>query len=146
MKITVPEKFGIDPVAAGVYKALVSKTEVVTTEAKPGKASKPMIKVEYTLQSQGPNPQEKTIGRKVFDNLVISEETLWRVDIAVRAATGAGIPKGDYEIDELVMKLTSLIENKEVMLRLDVEPAKDKSGQVVAGQFRNVIKETKAVA
>lgn len=139
MKINVPENMGPQPVPDFVYKASITKTEV-----KAALTGSLMVVCEYTILSEGNDPTQNTVGRKVFDNLVLQESTLWKVNIAVKAATGQNIPKGDYEIDELAGLISNLLLNKEVMLKIGTENIKREG--VVTEDKRNVVKEIRAIA
>lgn len=132
MKISVPENLGPIPVPEGIYKALISKADVKTTST-----NKPMIVVEFTLQSAHPNSSEVTIGRKVFDNMVIQAENLWRTNITYKAACGEDLPKGDFEIDELIAIITSKLQGASVMVKVGVE--------MYEGQPQNRVKEVKKI-
>lgn len=142
--IVIPTKDELTPkpFSAGVYKGVVSNTKLEKT-----KTGKDMIVLEITVNSQGPNTNEKTIGRKLFENVVISPETMWRVDIVLKACTGQGLlahfSEGDnVGIDPFYMKVSGLCQGREVVIVVGVEKITDGDK---AGEDRNVIKELRAV-
>lgn len=139
MKVTVPESFAPPTIPPFVYKASI--TAIETKVASTGSL---MVTCEYTLLSEGNDPTQTTTGRKLFDNLVLSDAALWRANATVKAATGSNIPKGDYEVDELAGIISNLLLNKEVMVRTDNE--KIKRDGVLTDDLRSVIKEVKAIA
>lgn len=139
VRIPTQEELRPKPVSEGVYKAR-SKTTV-----KRSSTNKDMIEVEYTLLSQGPNPTEQTIGRKVFENVVIAENTLWRVDQYCQALTSRGIydlfqPGEQVSSEILAMRISNETNNKECVVTVGVEVNPD------TNEPRNVVKGVKALA
>ncbi len=53
-----------EPVPPGFYKALINDGKF-----KMSSTGKPMVVVEYVLQSQSNETKAKTVGRKIFENL-----------------------------------------------------------------------------
>lgn len=105
MDIHVPnsEELRPQPVPEGIYSALLEsvKTSVTTN-------GNPFISITFVLQSQGPG-EEKTIGRKVFDNVVVTPQTLWKVNQLYFSFTKQDLPEGDYSVEELVSLVTSAL-------------------------------------
>jgi len=139
MNVVIPNKEELQPkpVSEGVYKAQVKM------ELKTSSTNKPMIQYTFTITSQGPNPMEKTIGRKVFDNPVIQDDTLWRHDIYLKAATGLQIPDivepgTSVTEEEFYMILKNHVEGKEVAVVVGTE--------VYEGVARNRVKEVKSLS
>jgi hypothetical protein len=120
MKIHVPKGLGPQPVPGGSYRARISKVELGVTKS----SGKDMINFEYTILSNGPGG-ETTIGRKVFDNPVVQENTMWRINIPFQACTGEELPEGDYSIDEFFMIIKNSCLNKEVIVDVAVEIIKE---------------------
>lgn len=130
INIPKPEDLLPKPVSAGVYQANVTGTNVKQTQK-----GDPMISVEYTITSQGADPEEKTIGRKVFDNLIINEQSLWKIAIVVKALTGQDLPTGQMSVDEFINLITSAIQGKSCLIRVDTE--------TYEGVVRNRVREVK---
>ena len=127
MEIVIPDKKDLmpKPVSEGVYKCLITKMEREIS-----KKGKIMSNNEYTIQSQGPDPAEKTIGRKVFDYVVIHPDTLWRVSDFLKKACGKdivdlfGVGEKVTE-DEIFMRMKNECLNKEVLVAVTVEMYKE---------------------
>ncbi len=117
MKIHVAKDLNPGPITSAKYGAEITKM-------KPGlsKAKNPKIEVELTIITKGPNgDKEKTIGRKVFDNLTLTENALWKVGAAFKAVTGKDLPEGDYTCDELTNLITSAMTGKSVCVSLSLD-------------------------
>lgn len=121
-KMTVNhEELGGKPVEPGIYEARINSE--LTTSAN----GKPMAKVTYTLS--GTNPSGKSVaGRKVIENIVFSNETLWKVNQPYKAIMGEDIPEGDFTVDELYGLFKETTENKRVSIEVIIEPYQDKDG------------------
>jgi len=123
--IVIPsrEELTPKPIATGIYKATVTDMKLEKTK----ETGKDMIVAELTIQTQGPNPPDmKVIGRKLFDNLVVDEKTMWKVSSFLKACTGRDIVDhfGQGEemgIDPFYMKYSNLCINKEVVLVVTTE-------------------------
>ena len=142
--IVIPTKDELSPkpISAGVYKANVSEFKFDKT-----KTGKDMITATLTVTSQGPNANEKTQGRKLFERLVISPETMWRVDIFLNACTGQGLlthfsSGEEISPDMFFMKISNLCQGREVIAVVAVE--KITEGER-AGEDTNVVKELRQV-
>jgi len=115
MKISVPKDLNsFSVVPAGIYRAAVTGYKCGTSAA-----GNPKISVEMTIQSDGPNG-EKTVGRKVFDNLTLTENALGIVDSKFKALTGDNLPVGDFEIDEFMNMITSRINGREAVIEVTI--------------------------
>jgi len=141
--IPTKEELSPKPFSAGVYKGVVSSP----LQLKKTKTNKDMIVAEIIITSQGPNSTEKTIGRKLFENLVVADNMMWNLDNFLKACTGQGLlshfNSGDnVEIDPFFMKFNNLCSGKEVILVVGVEKITDGAR---AGEDSNVIKEVRQV-
>jgi hypothetical protein len=131
MKLFIPKDMGVKAISEAVYQGTISKVELRTS-----KKGDPMISYEYTILSQGPDPEEKTIGRKVFDQSVLTDDVLWRHNIIVKAATGQEIPQllepeKEYSIDELFGAISNWVLNKNVILVIGKESYEGKENNKV---------------
>ena len=138
MQIVMPETFGSKPVAPGAYGAAITNVELKKTKD----GTKDMALVEFTLTTQGPDPAEKTIGRKVFDNPVITEETLFRVNNLLKAATGQELNQiftvgQPVTTEEIFMRVHNEILGRNVVVIVTQE--------TYEGVTRNKVKEVKQV-
>lgn len=122
-----------EPVPPGFYKALINEAKF-----KMSSTGKPMIVVEYTLQSQSNETKMKTIGRKIFENLVITMDSLWRANNVVNAATGRDIPEKTYTQEELVQTIIAAVKGKAVLVKVET--------RTYEGALQNEIKEVKKSA
>jgi len=113
MKIAVPKDLGYSPIPDGVYRASITGYKVRTSEK-----GHPLIGLELTLLTESPDPNVSTVGRKVFTNLTMTEESLWWSNSFFRAVHGKDIPEGEYEVDELINLLTSHLLQGEVLVRI----------------------------
>jgi hypothetical protein len=117
INITPETLQGPAPVPAAIYRALVSGATVKTSQN-----GNPMISVELTIQSQGPDESVKTIGRKVFDNWTLIESCLGMINSKFKALTGQDFEQRQYSIDEFANMITSRIQNKECLIQVTVTP------------------------
>jgi hypothetical protein len=141
--IPTKEELSPKPFSAGVYKGIVG-TPMKLQKTKSGKD---MMVAEIIITTQGPNSNEKTIGRKLFENLVIAENMMWNLDNFLKACTGRGITEhwneGDsLEVDPFFMKFSNLCCGKEVVVVVTVEKITDGPKK---GEDSNVIKEVRQV-
>ena len=111
MEINVPNRKELigSPVPGGTYHCKV-------TSMKPAMSSNnnPMIEVELTIQSQGPDPEVKTQGRKLFDRPVIMEKSLWRHNKMTEACSGQSLPEGAATVESLTQFTIEACLNKDV--------------------------------
>lgn len=142
--IVIPGKDELSPkpISAGVYKAAVSEFRLDKT-----KTNKDMITATLTVTTPGPNANEKTVGRKLSERLVISPETMWRVDNFLKACTGQGLLSHFSEGESLTpdvffMKISSVCQGREVIVVVGVE--KITEGERT-GKDTNVVKEIRQV-
>lgn len=138
MQIVIPETFGSKPVAPGAYGATITNVEFKKTKD----GTKDMALVELTLTTQGPDPTEKTIGRKVFENPVITEETLFRINNLLKAATGQELNQiftvgQPVTAEEIFMRVHNEILGRNVVVIVTQE--------TYEGVTRNKVKEVKQV-
>lgn len=113
------EDLGGKPVEPGIYEALL-RSELVES-----KTGKPMVKVTYTLAGTSPSGRS-VAGRKVFDNIVLQIETLWKLNQPYKAVVGDDLPEGDFTIDELYGLFKEATENKRVSIDVITEPYEDR--------------------
>lgn len=144
IQIPTKEELAPKPVSAGVYKAVVGTPMSLK---KTRDTNKDMMVAELVITTQGPNTGETTIGRKLFENLVVSPETMWVLDGFLKACTGQGLlehwSEGEsMEIDPFFMKFNNLCGGKEVVVVVGVEVIKDGPRK---GEPTNVIKEIRKV-
>jgi hypothetical protein len=130
MKIVVPQDLSLPPIPPGVYKASVTGYKIKTS----AETGNPYVQWEFTLLSQGPTAEIKTVGRKVFDNTTFTEESLWKL-ASLLEAVGEKLEPGEFELEDLVNFTTSRVLNKELVLRVEVE--------TYQGQVRTRVKEYK---
>lgn len=130
MRIVIPpaNELTPPPVPPAAYRAKIVGGKYVTSSN-----GNPMLKAEVMLLSQGPVAEIKTVGRKLIDQIVITEETLWRLNLVFKACTGADLPAGkDFSVEELINFVMSNILNKECVVATDNESYQ--------GQLRSKIK------
>jgi hypothetical protein len=128
MRIVIPNELTLPAIPPGAYKARISGYKYKTSNQ-----GNPMMQLELTLLSQGPNAEVKTINRKVVDMIPITEETIWRANMVFKACTGADLVAGtEYSVEEFINYLAGNVVNKEVVINLDVEQYQ--------GQIRNRVK------
>jgi hypothetical protein len=66
------------PLPIGEYECMISKAEV-----KPTQAGEPMIKMELTIRE---DVDQKGKKRKIFDNLLIRDTMMWKLNQVAKAA------------------------------------------------------------
>ena len=131
----VPDQKKFEPVPAGVYTLLLDNF----TEGEVGQGEnegQPMFKLTWEVQSEETDLQ----GRKVFDNLVIVKNSLWRLK-AMLKAFGYDIDDSedaediDFEFDELLgrelqarLSVSAQSKNKKTG---DVYPPKNKIAKFI---------------
>ena len=136
MLINVPKDLGKpEPVMAGIYKVLV--TGVKVDQSKSGSGNM-LIKPELTIQTQNDADGKKVLGRKVFDNWTVAEQSIGIWATSYKALTGEDLPSGQFELDEFINMITSKIQGKECLIMIEVETKEDVS--------RNRIKKYSALA
>jgi hypothetical protein len=122
MLINVPKDIGkAQNVPAGIYRAIVSghKTRV---SANSGNL---VLNVEFTIQSQGPDETQKTVGRKVFDSWTMTENALGIINTKFKALTGSDLPAGEMTVDAFVAMITSAVTNKEALIEVVIDTGQD---------------------
>jgi hypothetical protein len=128
MRIVIPNALTLPAIPPGAYKARISGYKYKTSNQ-----GNPMMQLELTLLSQGPNAEVKTINRKVVDMIPITEETIWRANMVFKACTGTDLVAGtEYTVEDLINYIAGNIMNKEVVINVDVEQYQ--------GQMRNRVK------
>lgn len=127
MEITIPKKEDLmpKPISEGVYLANISKMEWEIS-----KSGKPMSNTEFTVISDGPDPNEKTKGKKLFEYIVIHPDTLWRVSEFLKNVCGKDIVDlfgvGEKVTEnEIFMRMKNECLNKEVKLSVGIEMYKE---------------------
>lgn len=97
------------PVKPGKYEVVVSESKVDTAKT----SGNPMIKVTYTIRSDVDQEFQK---RKVFDNFVATEKTMFKFQQAAKAmgfGQGQDIPSIEWFANQLLYKAFKLtIRNK----------------------------------
>jgi Protein of unknown function (DUF669) len=108
----VPDQTKFEPVPAGIYTLLLDN--VVDSEVSQGdNAGEPMFKLTWEIQSEDEDLQ----GKKVFDNLVLVQNSLWRLKAMMKAF---GFEIDDSEgADDIEFEFEELL-GKELQARLSV--------------------------
>lgn len=150
MLINIPKHIaGNEPVPAAIYKAIITGCEL-----KQSNTGTDYTSLELTIQSNAPDSDVKTQGRKLFDMLTWSEAALGVSNTKVKQITGQEITNiiepGQISVEELHMAISNRVLNREVLVQVTVDPVKRKNeatGQyeVQEGEFRNNIKKYTAV-
>lgn len=107
-------ELGGQPVEPGIYEARFN-SEMVTSST-----GKPMVKATYSLFGVAPSGANVT-GRKVFDNIVIQQETLWKLNQPYAAVKGEDLPEGDFTVDELYQIFKDVTENAKLTVDVGTE-------------------------
>lgn len=97
----------------GLYRATITGRKVSTAST-----GNPRMSLEFTIQSQGPNPNVNTIGKTVYGNYIFTEDSLWIANILYSVVTGSNIPEADYTPDEFFNLLWNVAQNKSVMIEV----------------------------
>jgi hypothetical protein len=119
MKIFIsPETLtkNLTPGNGGIYRATITNQKVATSGA-----GNPTLRLEFTLQSQGPNPESKTIGKSVWDSYAFTEDALWKINATYKAITGTDIPQAEYTPDELFLLLWNVTRGQTVLVTIEDE-------------------------
>ncbi|MGW8177342.1 MAG: DUF669 domain-containing protein [bacterium] len=117
MRIVIPEQLSLPPIPPGAYRATITDTKYQTSQNQ-----NPMLRLELTLRSQGPIAEVNTVGRKVFDRIMLMEEAMWRLNLPFKAVTGQDLPKGqEFSVEELCNFIRSHVLNKDVVVNTDLE-------------------------
>ena len=134
MLINVPKDLGrVEPVMAGIYKAAVTGYKVEKSKS----SENMIIKPELTIQTQNDADGKKVMGRKLFDNWTVAEQSIGIWANNYKALTGEDLPTGQFELDEFVNRVTSKISGRECLVQIEVETKDDIS--------RNRIKRYSAI-
>ncbi len=118
MRVVVPPKDEMrpKPVTPAQYRFLYMKHTF--TMASTGK---PMLYITYEIKSNGPNPDEVTIGRKFTEGYVMQEEMMWKLNGIHVAATGEDIPSQECDIEELINYVIGRVRNVEMSGQLIID-------------------------
>jgi hypothetical protein len=93
----VPDQKSFDPVPAGEYELELQDYKESTVKSE-SSANYGATKFDFTYEIVN-NDEEKYNGRKIFDNVTITENSLWRLK-AMLKAFGAEVPEdGEIEVD-----------------------------------------------
>lgn len=114
MRIVVPADLSLPLIPPGGYRARVSGYKVKTSSS-----GNSYIFWEFTLMSQGPDEKVSTVGRKVFDQTTLTEESLWKLNQLYNACTGEQLPPGEYSEEELINFVTSRCLNREIFIKIE---------------------------
>lgn len=116
MKIVIPKELSLPSIPPGVYRATFTGHKYRTTSTE-----KPALQLELTLKTQGPNPDVKTVGRKIFDLITLSEDTMWRLNMPFKAVTGVDLPAGtEFSVEELIAFVTGSLMGQDVVINTDL--------------------------
>jgi hypothetical protein len=117
MRIVIPQELSLPPIPPAAYRAKITAGKYKTSSN-----GNPMLCLDVVLMSQGPVAEIKTVGRKLVDQIVIQEDTLWRLNLPFKACTGSDLPAGkEFSVEELCNFVTSNVVNKEVVVSTDNE-------------------------
>lgn len=109
-----PKDDGFELLPNGKYHCQITSMEM--TETTGGKApGTPMVKCEYTVVGG-----EKYENRKIWDNLVLSDESLWKTKSLLKAL---GVSEEEYKSDDFDFEPEAYIE-MELDVRVGKQPAK----------------------
>lgn len=129
MLINIPKSVGQNNVPPAIYKVLCTGVKHRTSQA-----GNLVIQPELTIQNQGPDASVKTIGRKLFGNWTLTEDSLGIVNTGYKAFTGHDLPAGDFEVEQLIDMISNDILNKECLVQVEMRTGTD-------GVERNDIKK-----
>lgn len=102
----------------GIYRATITGRKIATSKS----SGNPKMQLEFTLNSEGPNPAVKTIGKAVYDNLTFTEDSLWRANLLFNVVSGGqDIPAADYTPDEFFNMLWNACQNKQLVIEITDE-------------------------
>lgn len=107
--IDFSEVKGIEPVPVGAYPATIVKAE--ETESKAGN---PMIDIQWKIEAGGEHD-----GRIIFDSMVFTATTLWRVKQTLVALGFKKNFRGAVEAEDLVGKSANITVDIEPSTQLD---------------------------
>ncbi|MBT9167913.1 MAG: hypothetical protein DDT19_01257 [Syntrophomonadaceae bacterium] len=102
------------PGSGGIYRAVFSGRRIGVSKT----SGNPTMNLELTIQTQGPNPDVKTVGKAIYDVITFTEDSLWRANLLYNVVTGKDIPEADYTADELFALLWNTIANKVVTIEV----------------------------
>lgn len=111
-----PKEGGFELLPNGKYHCQVTSVEETETGENAKEPGTPMLKMEYTVMSG------KYEGRKIWDNLVLGDSSLWKTK-ALLYAIGytkeeVASPDFDFQPEEMFME-------RELTISLGRQPAKD---------------------
>lgn len=109
-----PKEGGFEPLPTGKYHCVI--TDMLETETKGGKApGTPMVKCEFTVQSG------KYENRKLWDNLVLSDEALWKTKALLYAI---GFTEDEVKAEDFEFEPEEYI-GRELDVRVGIKKATD---------------------
>lgn len=120
MRINVPKNIGQNNVPPAIYRVVCTGHKQRNSAA-----GNLVIAPELTIQNQGPDETIKTIGRKLFGNWTLTEESLPIVNTGYKALTGEDIPAGDFELEELAILIGNNILNKTCLVQVELRKGPD---------------------
>jgi len=106
----------------GTYQATITKTECKTSST-----GNPMVVLDYTIRKDIEQPNGGAVVR--YDNLPVTEKTMWRVQTYLKAA---GVPDG-MECDT-IEEFASALKDRNV--EIDVVDRESNNGKVYANVDR----------
>jgi hypothetical protein len=124
----VPDQKSFEPVPAGEYRLSLQdyKEGTVKSESSENYGA---TKFDFTYEIVD-NENEKYNGRKIFDNVTITENSLWRLK-AMLKAFGAEVPEdGEIEVD-----FDDLL-GEELDAKVGIQPARKVGAQEYAARNR----------
>ena len=120
MRINVPKNLGQNTVPPAIYRVIVTGSKTRNSAA-----GNLVVAPELTIQNQGPDESVKTIGRKLFGNWTLTEEALSVVNAGYKALTGNDLPAGDFELEELAIRICNDILNKSCLVQVEIRKGQD---------------------
>lgn len=143
---------GFDAVDPGRYQAEIFeiKVDAVKNETGEGKlpAGTPMLKIQYRLVSDIQGNTEGIENRRVFQQLVIppkgydEKKASVMKGMVARFFMALGYTEDEVTGAKFDPDLSEQV-GKEVTINVSREPKKDRSGEVIEGEFNNNVKSVK---
>ena len=135
MNISVTAEAIAPPTAvpSGFYKGNITGNKTRTS-----RNDNLVLNLEITLTTQGLDESVKTIGRKVYLGMTMSEAAIGIVNRDYKGITGNDLPTGDFTVDELVARITSDCMGTPVAVQIETKPNPNNPEQM----FSNVTKVT----
>jgi hypothetical protein len=110
---------------AGRYHVRITDVERKETGENSKNPGTPMIRVEYTIVQDG-----EYKNRRVWDNLVLSQSSLWKTKQLVVAA--GAVTKEEAESSSFNFKPEEMLHGRELFVKLDIQPARKVNGKEYA--------------